>query len=246
MFESKCFFICSFMPANRAMHMMRGELIVWSYTIALLEAMFTLRKELATKKSSTELHPMYSASLTSKNGPMQKPLLCGGDPYYCEQPYNCCTEYSPKYTDQFTLKELLMKTKTPTKWKYAVHPIEKGHTDRIELKDKEMRNHFTTREGPPAGELFLRIKIVSSIVGRALICWEGIDKQKPMTKLEYRIDLDVGEQAMSPKANRNAWESKVEMYPCMSLNNLPVGVHVLGLESKGGYVGVSHVITWGQ
>jgi hypothetical protein len=39
------------------MHMMRGEVIAWSYTIALLEAMFTLRKELMGKqKTSTVMH----------------------------------------------------------------------------------------------------------------------------------------------------------------------------------------------
>lgn len=182
---------------------------------------------------------------------MQSSLFCLSFSllYFC---FVFLTEYSPKYTDKFTLKELQMKTNIPNKWKFIVMNIEKGHTDRIELKDKEMRNHFATREGPKAGELFLRVKIVSTKVNRALICWEGIEKKGPMLRLEYRFDLNVGEEAMSPnftyvpKMNRTVWESKVDLHPCMSLNNLPVGVHVLGLESKGGHVGVSHVITWGQ
>lgn len=232
--------------------MMRGELIAWSYTIALLDAMFTARQELVAKKALATLLPTYSTALIAKSGPLKQPLSCGGDPYFCEYSYNCYTEYSPKYTEKFTLKELVMNTNPPTKWKFSIHNIEKGHTDRVEQKDKEMRNHYTTREGPKAGELFLRINIVSSQVGRALVCWEGLDKKAPMLRLEYRMELNVGEEAMSPnyiytpKANRSAWETKVDLSPCMSLNNLPVGVHVLGLESKGGYVGVSHVITWGK
>ena len=230
--------------------MMRGELIAWSYTIALLEAMFAVRKELVAKKALAELHPEYSKALTAKHGPMKKPLLCGGDPMYCEEAYTCFTEYSPKYTDKFTLKELVMKTDPPTKWEFKVFPIEKKQRDRIAPSDKEMRNHYGTRDGPKAGELFLRVNIVSSQVGRVQVCWEGIDKNKPMEKLEYRFDLNVGEEALSqnyvyvPKDNRVAWESKVSSMPCMTLTNLPVGVHVLGLESKGGNVGVSHIVTW--
>lgn len=86
----------------RAMHMMRAELIAWSYTIALLEAMFTIRQELVAKASLTALYAGYSTALTSLSGPVKKAAHCGGDPFYCEQPYNCFTgewvNFSLSYT----------------------------------------------------------------------------------------------------------------------------------------------------
>lgn len=240
---TRVFFWC------RAMHLMRGEFIAWSYTIALLEALFALREELLAKKTFDTLHSGYAQALTSQHGVMNKPKLCGGEPFHCEKSYSCFTEYSPKYTDKYTLKELVMKTDPPTKWRYVVHPIEKRQTDRIQPSDKEMRNHYNTREGPKAGELYLLVHIVSAEVGTVHVCWEGIEKNKPMTRLEYRFDLNVGSAALSPNytyvptGGRIAWEAKIDIHPCMALTNLPVGVHVLGLESKGGNAGVSHVIT---
>ena len=233
--------------------MMRGELIAWSYTIALLEAMFTVREELVAKKSLAALHAGYANALTSKHGVVRKPALCGDDPFYCEHSYNCFTEYSPKYTEKFTLKELVVKTNTPTNWTFIDNAfLNQFHSDRIALQDKESRNYYVTHEGPTAGELFLRVNIISQQVGSALVCWVHIEKKRNVVQVEYRFDFNVGEEALSPdyiyvpKANRSAWTSKVEMYPCIFLNNLPVGVHVLGLAPKGKHAGVSHVVTWGR
>ena len=232
--------------------MMRGEIIAWSYTIALFEALVAFRQELTTGKVLSDLHAGYSETFAKQQGPIPQPMLCGGDPYYCEESYKCFTEYSPKYTEKYSLKELVVNSIPPSKWAYVVHPIQKRQSDRINPSDKEMRNHYATREGPKAGEIFFKINIVSEKVGRVLVCWEGIDKKTPMERIEYRFDLNVGDVALSPnytyypKPNRSAWESKVHMYPCMSLHNLPMGIHILGLESKGGYVGVSHIVTWFQ
>jgi hypothetical protein len=232
------------------MHMMRGEIITWSYTIALLDAMFAIRKDLVDKKALTSMNDGFSTSLAEQYSTIPEPLLCGKAPYYCKKGYTCATDYSPKYTDKYFLKDLLVKTTPPTQWKYMVHPIEKRQTDRIELKDKEMRNHFATRGGPQAGEIFFRVNIISSQDGHVAVCLEGIEKKTPMARIEYRFDLNVGEKVLSPdfvynpKPNRSAWESKTDLNHCMVLNNIPVGIHVLGMESKGGYVGVSHIITW--
>lgn len=234
---------------SRAMHMMRGEVIAWSYTLALLEAMYTIRRSIVSGGDLLSMHNVFSTHLAANFSTVKKPKQCGGEPFFCEQRYSCFTDYSPKYIQQYSLKELAVETATPSKWKYKVHPIPNKQTDRIDNADKEMRSHFSTREGRMAGELFLRVNIVSNI-GRALVCWEGFEKKNVMSRLEYRFDLNVGEKAFSPdfvyvpSNNRTPWDSRVEFNPCMSLNNIPLGVHVLGLESKGGNSGVSHLITW--
>lgn len=231
--------------------MMRAELIAWSYTIALLEAMFAVRQELVAKKSLSVLNQGYASSLSEKFSTLPDPVQCGKAPYFCKKGYTCATDYSPKYTKDFFLKDLVVKTAEPSKWKYMVHPIEKRQSDRIELHEKEMRNYYGTREGPKAGEIFFRVNIVNPEDGHVALCWEGIERGATMARLEYRLDLNVGEKALSPdfiytpRTNRSAWDSKSFMNHCMTLNNLPIGVHVLGLESKGGgNVGVSHLITW--
>eukprot|EP00603_Paraphysomonas_imperforata_P007121 CAMPEP_0114431818 /NCGR_PEP_ID=MMETSP0103-20121206/10815_1 /TAXON_ID=37642 ORGANISM="Paraphysomonas imperforata, Strain PA2" /NCGR_SAMPLE_ID=MMETSP0103 /ASSEMBLY_ACC=CAM_ASM_000201 /LENGTH=365 /DNA_ID=CAMNT_0001601433 /DNA_START=336 /DNA_END=1430 /DNA_ORIENTATION=- len=100
----------------RAMHMMRAELIAWSYTIALLEAMYSVREELVAKRTMSDLNQGYATSLSKKFSTIPDPVLCGKAPYFCKKGYTCATDYSPKYTKDFFLKDLVVKTAEPTKW----------------------------------------------------------------------------------------------------------------------------------
>lgn len=248
-----------------AIHLLRGELIVWLYGLTLLDAMFTIQELL----SDTSPEKIYKGKIFSflniilpdtisqlksmKILRSDVKLLCNKDPLLCHGRAMCYTDYTPRYSD-LSLEGIVVGS---TKWLNHHAKIESPGQGR-NPQDLESRPSYLSHHGPADGEIFFRVSIPSNTnqFNKILICGYKIAEHKEgiFGHVEYKVDINVklsknktsGNFDYLPSENRLVWSSHTkETQYCHLLKDLPQGIHVIGLESKENKpTGVSHVITW--
>lgn len=129
-----------------------------------------------------------------------------------------------------------------------------NHQSDRSLQQLETRPRYQTSQGKEAGELFVRV-LVGSQVPSVMVCWAAWTavKRDYFDHLEFRLDIHAnisqsGEylQAKSRSKWNDAENKETKFKNCAILQNIPIGQHVLGIESKSNEhtLGITHVIMW--
>jgi len=250
---------------SRGLHLLRGEALVWQYTLATLDALLEIASDSRAQSPrgraalATEyMARLKGASVSGASAGLPIPELCGSAPLYCGVPAACHTDFRPHYAKNMTLSELLMRSTLKNHWDYADNVVVNHQPDRS-VEQRETRPRYSTAKGPKAGELHFSIR-VGAVVRSVLICWGAWSpptQKHRFGHMEFRLDLDVAASVgangplYTPSPRRVIWDGSnkevLKSATCVSLNNIPPGSHVLGIESKSnasGSVGLTHIVMW--
>eukprot|EP01041_Mallomonas_annulata_P010810 gene10810-22557_t len=223
----------------RAIHMLRGELVAWLYTLTLLDAIYMLQEALAAGKTEEVINKEVSMKLEELQPAMPHPKRCGN---LCKTRPLCYTNYMPHYNPDFTLEKAVVGTHNWTVEDpgYGEWSLTYGYLDN--------RVGYRAMAGRASGELHLRLK-----VGKDTIVWIcGNNQGESLKHAEFFLDTNVSESRMAnytPGVDRVQWHHKKYVGDeCKALHNIPEGVHVMSVitsANKTEHVSaVTHVITW--
>ena len=100
------------------MHMLRGEVIAYTYLHVFLDAIQMLRADLALKSDRKALAQNYQDKLKKLQTKMpEKPLHCSPD---CDVQPQCFTNFEPHYNPKFRLSDIVVGGHDG--WKYVAKP----------------------------------------------------------------------------------------------------------------------------
>ena len=232
---------------TRAFHMLRGEFISWLYTLALLDGIIEVNSKVTslgvpagTALSTSQrknLYDEYTTKLAELQPPLPEPKRCDG--YNCKYRPVCHTDTLPHWSKDYSLKDIIVGQ---TKWSYE--PEEYG----------EWSLHYGYLDSKPywyskgdQGEIHLKI-----IVGEVKQVWVCGVLGESLLHATFYLDPDAGDRLINykPSENRKQWSStKYVGNECKSINDLPVGTHVLSISTEKAkdselQTAMSHVISW--
>ena len=90
---------------TRAFHMLRGEAITWLYTLAMLDAIYTMEADLKTMTEDA-LREVYEERLDKLRQPMPAPKKCQN--YHCDAKPMCYTNYMPHFNQNQLLTGIMV------------------------------------------------------------------------------------------------------------------------------------------
>jgi len=232
---------------TRAFHMLRGEAIVWLYTLALLDGIIEMQSKaggggvaaLAEDKRKS-LYSEYDAKLAKLQPPIPaSPKRC--QTYHCEERPVCYTDHLPHWPADMGLKDVIVGK---TRWSYEPEEYGEWSLQYGYLDAKPM--WFAKGD---QGEVHLRIK-VGKKVPAVWVCGMVAESLSHNT---FFLDENVPADKLknySPSDARVAWTGKKYVgNECKEINGLPEGTHVLSVSSAPNkdtelQSGLSHVVMW--
>lgn len=224
---------------TRAFHMLRGEAIAWLYTLALLDGLFELEKDLAASDTTKEtLLKKYTSKFDALHKPMPSPRRCQ-DYYHCQVRPLCYTDFLPHYPSDMSLKDVIVGK---TKWSYSAEEF--GDWS-LKYGYKDAKPYWQSK----GNQGDIHVKVVVDKVDTVWICGNIGESLKYTI---FYVDKDVAGdklQNYAPPGERVKWSHRKYMNgECTAVQQLPKGEHVISISTENltsdQIAGLSHVVMW--
>ena len=137
------------------MHMLRGELIAYTYLHVFIDAIHMLRADLGLSKDKKQLAETYKEKLKKLQTKMpEKPLHCGTD---CAVQPQCYTNFEPHYNADFRLSDITVGGHEG--WEYVKKPGSTSNMlDGVDWGYKDRRPCYESK-GQPESTLSFKIEV---------------------------------------------------------------------------------------
>lgn len=227
------------------LHMLRGEVLSWTYLFPMMDAAFTLLSELQSVSGTDWRQPLitrYQGLLNSaENFQIPKSKTCSS--FDCNHQPRCYTDYTPHFHTNYTFKDILV-TKNP-KWIHTKQDI-----DATSSRQGRDAAHFEARPSYQAishtqGNISFAIQVGEG--QKIMVCGYKYhaDNHKNM---EYFVALNASPSEATTVFQ--VWINVKQVGPCAALLDVPMGNHIVSVVPKKARsaatqpVGITHIITW--
>ena len=223
---------------TRAFHMLRGEAIAWLYTLALLDGIFELEKDLSSSGATKEsLLAKYTAKFDELHKPLPSPRKCQ-DYYHCHVRPACFTDFLPHYPADKSLKDVVVGK---TRWVYVAEEFSDWS---LQYGYKDSKPYWVSKGDQGS----IHLKVLVNNVDSVWICGNIGDSLKHAT---FYVDQGAGGEVENyvPSSKAVKWPHRKYMNgECTAVQKLPKGQHVISISTesmaKDEVAALSHVIMW--
>ena len=222
---------------TRAFHMLRGEAIVWIYSLILYEVVNMIEQDSSTK-TKKEMLEDYETKLNAFKVPLPPPRYCGN--LHCDKKPVCFTDFRPHYSQNLTLSELVV---SETKWLYDPAELNVWSTTYGYLDAKAI---FSSHKAEENGQIHFKVKVARPNEN----IWICGQVKESLLHARFYLDANAGATAekgkYTPSSTRVEWTKKKYINnECKELYELPEGHHVISVENGGDKnIEISHLLTW--
>lgn len=220
----------------RAMHMLRGEIIVWQISLVLHETINMLIQDLISKDLTTLAAEYQSELKKFEEDNVPHPKRCGT--LHCEYRPQCFTNYLPHYSKDHYLRDIIVGE---VAWsadseKYSDWSLKYGFLD--------AKPSYHSIKDEPSKELHIAVEIKEHD-----FVWICGNSKESLAKAIFHVDKNVkivSNEKYEPSAQRELWTKKKYIgQECKEIQELPKGKHVISVSNGGEKaLEVSHVVTW--
>ena len=225
---------------TRGFHLLRGEFIAWLHGLAMLDAIYMVKKELAAGATVATLHETYKAKVNELMPPMGGPKRC--QKYHCEEKPQCFTNYYPHFPKDHTLTELVVGKNA---WSYQGSIPTAGWHGKYGFRD--LKPYFKVDKSKPDGG-GLHLKVTIGKEDYAWICGSKLENSDFYLHENGQDSLpkkEGGHQPYTPPKDRKKLTNQASegVLDCRHLSKLPKGKHIISVEFKYNSTDASQVYT---